>query len=271
VNPGTPVDEAIREEQATREIPDRDAWRNAQHLSWHMDWHLGNKPERYHHLNFPGFDRYHSFGHCRKYDSQARYDEARKLSEAEIAAENSGGKTHFVEDHCCPKAHCWRVHHGVHTFQHSNDSCCHQHRCADLWANEWERSHSRYYWKIKSDINNVGVATVPQGEDHTVPLPRPVRWNESRLTCPLPYSTWFQPPAEHTIVVPFPLPREGDWRAHLTAGMNKVVDQTDWLKAVTQYSTKGEDLGPSEANCGPCKVWKRRCHRRRAVSHPQGD
>ncbi|MBI4864101.1 MAG: hypothetical protein HY815_28165 [Candidatus Riflebacteria bacterium] len=230
------VQEAIDAELATRAIPTEADYRAAQHLSWHMCWHLGHRPERYHHEDRPDHDEYHYLGKCRQFAGPEALARARKLAEQEIAAEGgTGAHLCFAEDPCCCKCPKGTGKRGKkHCHVYMNCGSGHAHHVGIVWANEWERSHKRYFWKIVGDISAIGQESVPPCEGHAVPPPKPVRWNDSNQTCPLPYDTWFKPPAERTVVVPFPLPREGDWRAHISALMNKIVDQTDWLRAVNQ-------------------------------------
>jgi len=227
------IQEAIDAEMATRAIPSVEEWRANQHLSWHMCWHLGHRPERYHHHERPFSDKYHFRGKGRKYATPEAEASALRLSLAEIEAEKAGSGPCYYEEKCGPG--CPRAKKRTHVFSGGccKCKCCHHHHHGIIWANEWERAHKRYFWKVTGDIEPLGVAAVPACEGHVVPPPRPVRWNDSNSTCPLPYDTWFKPPATKTVVVPFPLPREGDWRAHISPLMNKIVDQTDWLKAVT--------------------------------------
>lgn len=225
--PGLRVQAAIQEELAKRQIPDRDAWRKDQRLSWHMDWHMGSTPERYHHLNDPEHTRYYSQTAAARADYDGELAKARDLAEKEIAMEDAAGKqVTFIEDGGRPTRH--------HAHLKNGDNGKHVHRHGGIWANEWERTHKGCIWHVHGDIETIGSKDVPACEGHVVPPPRPVRWNDALHTCPMPNSTWFQPPAEQTVVVPYPLPREGDWRAHISPGMNRIVDQTDWLRVVRE-------------------------------------
>lgn len=214
------VEEAVAAELAAREPAPKEEWRKSMRLSAHMDRAFGLKVERYHHLDWPNPDQYHYQGKGRVNESAEAYAAARAKAEAEIAAADARGESPvWIED--VAKDHKACSGHG------KRCSCNH------LWANDWEREHKRYFWHVLGDIEAVGSSTVPEGIDHSVPPPRPVRWNDANHACPLPGAAFFRPPAERTIVVPFPLPREGDFRAHLSPGMNRIVDQVDWLRAVT--------------------------------------
>jgi len=224
--PGLRVQREIQEELSHRQIPDQAEWRRNQRLSYHMDWHMGSEPERYHHLNDPEHTRYYSQTAAARADYEGELAKARDLSEKEIAMEDQAGKqVRFVEDGN-PTLHSAYLKNG------GDDKHIHKH--GHIYANEWERVHKGCIWWVRGDIEQVGSRDVPAEEPRVVPPPRPVRWNDSAVVCPLPYDTWFHPPAEQTVVVPFPLPREGDWRAHISPGMNKIVDKTDWLRVVRE-------------------------------------
>jgi hypothetical protein len=225
--PGIRVQREIEEELANRAIPDKDTWRRNQRLSMHMDRHMGSHPERYHHLTDPEHTRYYKQTKAARANYEGELARSRELAEKEIALEEQSGRVPgFIEDGAPV--------HQKHVHIHDANSGKHTHAWGQLWANEWERTHKGCIWWIRGDIEKVGSREVPAGEDHAVPAPRPVRWNEANHACPLPYDTWFRPPPETTVVVPFPLPREGDWRAHLSPGMNKIVDKTDWLRVVRE-------------------------------------
>lgn len=225
--PGLRVQREIQEELAKRQVPDREQWRKDQRTSWHMDGHMGSNPERYHHLTDPEHTRYYKMTKAARNDYEGELGRARDLADKEIAMEDAAGKqVVFAEDGGRPTRH--------HAHFKSGDNGKHVHRHGTIWANEWERTHKGCIWKVNGDIEQVGSRDVPADEGHVVPPPRPVRWNDALHACPLPYDTWFRPPPEQTVVVPYPLPREGDWRAHISPGMNKVVDQTDWLRVVRE-------------------------------------
>lgn len=225
--PGLRVQAQIQEELAKRQIPDRDAWRRDQRLSAHMDHHMGSSYERYHHLTDPEHTRYYKMTNAARNDYEGELAKARDLAEKEVAMEDAAGKqVVFIEDGGRPTRH--------HAFMKNGDNGKHVHRHHGIWANEWERTHKGCIWKLHADIETIGSKDVPACEGHVVPPPRPVRWNDALHSCPMPNLTWFAPPPEQTIVVPYPLPREGDWRAHISPGMNKIVDQTDWLRVVRE-------------------------------------
>lgn len=225
--PGIRVQREIQEELAKRQIPDRDQWRKDQRTSWHMDWHMGSNPERYHHLTDPEHTRYYSMTNAARNDYEGELGRARELADKEIAMEDAAGKqVVFAEDGGRPTRH--------HAHLRGAGDDKHLHKHGTIWANEWERTHKGCIWRVHGDIEAVGSRDVPADEGHAVPLPRPVRWNDALHSCPMPYDTWFRPPPEQTVVVPYPLPREGDWRAHISPGMNKIVDKTDWLRVVRE-------------------------------------
>ncbi len=224
--PGIRVQKEIQEELSYRQIPERDAYRRSQRLSAHMDQHMGSDAERYHHLDDPEHTHYYSKTAAARADYDGELSKARELSEKEISMEDAAGKqVRYVEDGS-PTLH--------HAYLKSTDADKHVHRHYHIYANEWERTHKGCIWHVRGDIEKVGSRDVPADEGHAVPAPRPVRWNDALHSCPLPYLTWFHPPEEQTVVVPFPLPREGDWRAHISPGMNKIVDKTDWLRVVRE-------------------------------------
>ena len=250
----TRVDAAIQAELATRQVPDQESYRAGQHLSWHMCWHDGHTPERYHHEDWPNHDEHHYHGWHRRPPGSEEEARIRRVAEAEIALEKSTN-THvcFVEDGNCPlpRGTCKFGHRRhAHVYMNDENSPNHTHHFGVVWANEWERLHKGCLWWIHGDIETIGSTEVPSCDGHLVPPPRPVRWNDSNLSCPMPVTEFFRPPPERTVVVPFPLPREGDWRAHISPLMNKIVDQVDWLRAVRV----------GQANCPP-DVYK----------HPEGD
>jgi hypothetical protein len=225
--PGFRVQREVDEELAHRAIPDAETWKRNQHLSFHMDLHMGSKPERYHHLDQADHTRYYKMTAAARADYEGELARARELAEKEIAIEEANGKQpRFIEEGGSRHQH--------HAFIKDAASGKHTHRHGELWSNEWERTHKGCIWWIRGDIEKVGSRDVPACEGHHVPEARPVRWNDALHSCPLPYDAFFRPPHEHTVVVPFPLPREGDWRAHLTPGMNKIVDKTDWLRVVRE-------------------------------------
>ena len=224
--PGLRVQKEIQEELAKRQIPDQAAWRHDQRLSAQMEWHMGSEPDRYRHLTDPEHTHYYTQTAAARADYDGELARSRALAEKELALEDAAGKqVRFVEDGN-PTLH--------HAYLKEENADKHIHKHAHLYANEWERLHKGCIWHVRGDIEQIGSRDVPAEEGHAVPAPRPVRWNDANHVCPLPYDTWFHPPAEQTIVVPFPLPREGDWRAHISPGQNKIVDQTDWLRVVRE-------------------------------------